>query len=140
MGGTVSSRPPASPVIILEKPLSKTTPDWKTGELCADPNYGFEEQGKRRKERVMVATEAEMISAKVPPKLRDFCAHHYINFEKCKKDKFPFVYRCHPEKHNYEHCQYEDYLIRMKDYERERRLLHRKLRKEKKNGGRNHDE
>ncbi|CAL8143088.1 unnamed protein product [Orchesella dallaii] len=134
MGGVASAEktPPPS-YLVLEKPLSNTTPDYRTGEVTADANYGFD--GKKRKERVMVASDAEMQSVKVPQKFRDFCAHHYINFEKCKKDKFPLLYRCHPEKHNLEHCQYEDYLIRMKEYERERRLLHRKQRKEAKNKG-----
>lgn len=56
----------------------------------------------------MVATPEELESAKVPLHFRDYCAHKYIELEKCKKHKFPFVYRCHHEKHDYEHCQYEE--------------------------------
>lgn len=56
----------------------------------------------------MVATPEEMESAKVPLHFRDYCAHTYIGLEKCKKDKFPFVYRCHPEKHEHDHCQLEE--------------------------------
>lgn len=32
--------------------------------------------------------------------------------------------------HTHEKCEYEDHLMRMKEYEREKRLLKRKLRKE----------
>lgn len=34
-------------------------------------------------------------------------------------------------KHVYDMCEYEDHLMRIKEYERERRLLARKRRKEK---------
>jgi len=132
MGGLVSSEQKAPPrsLIILDPVLDETTPDYLNGNLLYPANYGFE--GKQRKERVMVATPEELESAKVPAKMRDYCAHKWIGFEKCKRDAFPFVYRCHHEKHDYEHCQYEDYLIRMKDFERERRLLYRKQRKDAK--------
>jgi len=56
----------------------------------------------------MKATEAEMVSAKVPLKLRDYCAHLFINYQACKRDKFPYVYRCKHEKHEYEECQYQE--------------------------------
>jgi NADH dehydrogenase (ubiquinone) 1 beta subcomplex subunit 7 len=59
----------------------------------------------------MKATKAELVSAKVPPHLRDYCAHLFINFKACKRDKFPFVYRCHHERHEYETCEYEEYVI-----------------------------
>lgn len=56
----------------------------------------------------MIATAAELESAMVPRRFRDYCAHKFILFEKCKRDKFPFVYRCHPEKHAMEVCQLDE--------------------------------
>lgn len=84
-----------------------------------DPNKGF--HGKR-KERVMIATEEEMRSAKLPIKDRDYCAHKLIQYRTCYRDKFPFVVRCSHEKHDYLNCQYDDFVLRMKEYEREKRL------------------
>merc|ERR1712137_1259526 len=45
-------------------------------------NYGFSGE---RVERKMIATEDEMVKAKVPLKHRDYCAHYYINFLKCNR-------------------------------------------------------
>ena len=45
----------------------------------------------------------------------------------------PFAgHACAAARHTYEQCEYEDYLIRIKEYERERRLLQRMRRKQKK--------
>ncbi|RZF32010.1 hypothetical protein LSTR_LSTR007088 [Laodelphax striatellus] len=90
-----------------------------------DPMEGF---AKGRKERVMVATEEEMISAKLPPEHRNYCAHFRIAFEQCKRKNYPFIKRaCRHEFHNFANCENEDYIIRAKDFERERRLFKRKL-------------
>jgi len=94
-----------------------------------DPQYGF--QGER-KERVMVATEEEMSSAKLPLDQRDYCAHLVIAFNACKRKEWPMAYKCAHEKHAVLNCQYDDYLIRMKEYERERRLLQRKKKLDRK--------
>lgn len=126
---------------------------------------------------VMVATEDEMKSVGLPLEARDFCAHHLIDYQVCRMDKFPWVFRCAHEKHQYLNCEYEEYkyfvewlfwnidwneekhyekylnkknlswniisfrfanrllfhfsyILRMKEYERERRLLQRQKRKE----------
>jgi len=93
-------------------------------------NYGFSEE---RVERKMIATEDEMIKAKLPLKYRDYCAHYFISYMKCKRDAGPFgFYSCDHEKHDWEHCQYEDFVMRMKEYERERRLLQREKAQEEK--------
>ncbi|PSN34255.1 NADH dehydrogenase [ubiquinone] 1 beta subcomplex subunit 7 [Blattella germanica] len=94
-----------------------------------DPLYGF---ANGRKERVMIATEAEMESAKLPLEDRDYCAHLLIKYRACRADKAPWLYQCEHEKHVYLNCEYEDYIIRMKEFERERRLLQRKKRLEAK--------
>jgi len=84
-----------------------------------DPNLGFE---FGRKEREMIATEEEMRSAKLPLKDRDYCAHLLLKFRACRKDAWPWAVKCEHEKHAYLNCQYEDFVLRMKEYERERRM------------------
>ncbi|XP_044754626.1 NADH dehydrogenase [ubiquinone] 1 beta subcomplex subunit 7 [Coccinella septempunctata] len=88
-------------------------------EPSFDPNLGF---NKPRKERVMHVTEEEMMSAKIPLEFRDYCAHKLIDYHVCRKKNWPWVVNCHHEKHAYLTCEYEDYVMRMKEYERERRL------------------
>merc|ERR1711931_476905 len=72
-----------------------------------------------------------MVKAKVPLKHRDYCAHYYINFLKCNRDRGALDFSaCNHEKHEWEHCQYDDFVMRMKEYERERRLLQREKNQE----------
>ncbi|XP_072023263.1 NADH dehydrogenase [ubiquinone] 1 beta subcomplex subunit 7-like [Amphiura filiformis] len=91
-----------------------------------DPLYGFPEG---RKERVMVATQQEMNDARLPLDKRDFCAHFLIDFYKCRQAEFPNLSACMGKKHDYDQCEYQDYVMRMKEYEREKRLLQRSKRK-----------
>ncbi|GAB6029042.1 hypothetical protein CHUAL_004828 [Chamberlinius hualienensis] len=91
-----------------------------------DPLYGF---ANGRKERVMIATEEEMRSAKLTKMQRDYCAHKLIDFHSCRRDHFPWGYKCHHQLHAYEECQYEDYILRLKEFEREKRLKAREERK-----------
>jgi len=102
-----------------------TTPDLSKTPTF-DPLYGFP---NGRQERVMIATQEEMNKAQVPLERRDYCAHLYIAMLKCKRDNFPNVFACKHAKHEYEQCEYEDFVMRMKEYERERRLLVRAKRK-----------
>uniref|UniRef100_A0A183CDP6 NADH dehydrogenase [ubiquinone] 1 beta subcomplex subunit 7 n=1 Tax=Globodera pallida TaxID=36090 RepID=A0A183CDP6_GLOPA len=65
---------------------------------------------------------------------RDYCAHKAVAWRKCCWNKAPFAsHYCHGARHAYALCQYDDYLQRMKEFEREKRLLQRKFRKEKAN-------
>ncbi|XP_056311969.1 NADH dehydrogenase [ubiquinone] 1 beta subcomplex subunit 7 [Danio aesculapii] len=89
-----------------------------------DPHLGFEE----RKERVMVATQEQMNLAMLPVEQRDYCAHHLIKLMKCRRDMFPNLMACDHERHDWDYCQHQDYVMRMKEYERERRLNLRKKR------------
>lgn len=54
------------------------------------------------------ATLEEMESAKVPLDKRDYCVDYLLSYLQCRNDKWPLVYRCHHEKHEYLHCQYEE--------------------------------
>lgn len=56
----------------------------------------------------MIATEAEMVSAKLLLEERDYCAHKLIEYKACRADVWPWAYRCAPEKHEYSNCQYEE--------------------------------
>jgi len=95
-----------------------------------DPNFGFP---NGRKERVMIATEQEMRAAKLPLEERDYCAHKKIDYLACRADVWPLAYRCAHSKHKLMDCMFDDYVLRMKEYERERRLMLREKRiKEKK--------
>ncbi|CAH1990190.1 unnamed protein product [Acanthoscelides obtectus] len=88
-------------------------------EPTFDPLMGFE---NGRKERVMIATEEELRSAKIPLDERDYCAHHLLAYRSCRRDNWPWAAKCHHGKHAYLNCRYDDFVIRMKEYERERRL------------------
>ncbi|XP_051898146.1 NADH dehydrogenase [ubiquinone] 1 beta subcomplex subunit 7 [Pristis pectinata] len=91
------------------------------------PDLGFPERRKRE----MIATQEEMNAAQLPLSQRDYCAHHLIKFLKCKRDMWPNFLECKHERHDWDKCEHEDYVMRMKEYERERRLLMRKKLTEK---------
>ncbi|XP_063989135.1 NADH dehydrogenase [ubiquinone] 1 beta subcomplex subunit 7 [Diachasmimorpha longicaudata] len=93
-----------------------------------DSMMGFKDG---RKPRVMVATQQEMRAARLEPEYRDYCAHHYLKMELCRRENFPWVVKCGAEKHAWDVCAYEDYVLRMKEYERERRLMERTERKKR---------
>ncbi|XP_043940485.1 NADH dehydrogenase [ubiquinone] 1 beta subcomplex subunit 7 [Protopterus annectens] len=91
-----------------------------------DPKVGFPD----RKERVPVATQQQMNDALLMMKQRDYCAHYLIKFMKCKRDYWPNFLACQHERHDWDYCEHQDFVMRMKEYERERRLLKRKRRME----------
>ena len=57
---------------------------------------------------VMIATQEEMESAKLPLEDRDYCAHLLIKYRACRADKAPWLYKCEHEKHEYLNCQYQE--------------------------------
>lgn len=89
------------------------------------PNVGF---SFKRRERQMWVCEDHLISARIPPAHRDFCAHFLLDYHTCRYKHAPFMIRCAHEKHNYLNCEHADYVIRMKEFERERRLREREKR------------
>jgi len=95
-------------------------------KISYDPLEGFPEG---RKERVMVATKEQMDAWNIPMMKRDHCAHHFIDFKKCVNEKWPLANRCFRELHIWEHCKHDDDVIRMKEYERQRRLNFREYNK-----------
>lgn len=53
-------------------------------------------------------TLAEMASAKIEPKYRDFCVHKLTALKKCNKDNFPWTMPCANARHALFECQYEE--------------------------------
>lgn len=98
-------------------------------ESNAQPTFKYSSGFKfTRQQRQMVAKEEHLMSARIPPKYRDYCAHYLLDYQVCRYKQFPFVYRCHHEKHDYLNCEHDDYIIRMKEFEREKRLREREIR------------
>lgn len=89
------------------------------------PTAGFKTQ---RAQRTMIAKEEHLKSAKIPIPYRDFCAHYLLDYQVCRYKKMPLLYQCAHEKHAYLSCEARDYVLRMKEFERERRLRERELR------------
>ncbi|XP_032526876.1 NADH dehydrogenase [ubiquinone] 1 beta subcomplex subunit 7-like [Danaus plexippus] len=90
-----------------------------------DAKKGF---GYTRAQRKMIAKDDDLISARIPPKFRDYCAHLLLDYQVCRYKNVPLMYKCHKERHSYLNCEHDDYVIRMQEFERERRLRERELR------------
>ncbi|CAG4929511.1 unnamed protein product [Parnassius apollo] len=106
---------------------------WKTRhiDLNQDDKPTFDSSDGftyNRAQRKMVACEEHLVSARIPVKYRDYCAHLLLDYQVCRYKKMPFVHLCHHEKHAYLNCEQADYVLRMKEFERERRLRERELR------------
>ncbi|KAG6601714.1 NADH dehydrogenase [ubiquinone] 1 beta subcomplex subunit 7, partial [Cucurbita argyrosperma subsp. sororia] len=70
----------------------------------------MEVQGSSKK---MIATQAEMVEARVPIPYRDQCAHLLIPLNKCRQSEFYLPWKCENERHSYEKCEYELVMERM---------------------------
>lgn len=106
------------------RPIPETEPKF-------DPLYGFE---NGRRERVPPVTEQELLAAKVPKQYRDYCAHYYLKWLECRRRNFPYFNKCVALDHAHSQCEFDDYVLRMKEYERERRLLAREQKRMQKAG------
>merc|ERR1719458_2424982 len=76
-----------------------------------DPLLGFP---NGRVPRVLNATQEEMEAVQLSPGHKNHCADLAIKAKVC-----------HHIRHEVEHCMRDDYTLRMKEYERERRLRKR---------------
>ncbi|KAH8852550.1 NADH dehydrogenase [ubiquinone] 1 beta subcomplex subunit 7 [Schistosoma japonicum] len=88
-----------------------------------NPLDGFPEGRKRRQS---ILTEDEMIAAGLRSHERDYCAHILIAFKKCQKEYIIPALFCSDIKHQYSDCKRDDFVLRMKEYERERRLMRKR--------------
>lgn len=58
----------------------------------------------------MIAREADLISAKIPPKHHDYCAHHLLEYQTCRYKNMPLLYKCAHEKHAFLTCEKDEYV------------------------------
>ena len=98
-----------------------TAPNFKEPPTF-DPMLGFP---SGRKERTVKATQKELELIGIPLHKRDYCVDHYLKFLQCRQKNFLHMKNCAHEWHEYDVCEYEDYVLRMKEYEREKRLKER---------------
>ncbi|XP_010263375.1 PREDICTED: NADH dehydrogenase [ubiquinone] 1 beta subcomplex subunit 7 [Nelumbo nucifera] len=70
----------------------------------------MEVEGSSKK---MIATQQEMVDAKVPLPYRDQCAHLLIPLNKCRASELYLPWKCEDERHVYEKCEYELVMERM---------------------------
>lgn len=89
------------------------------------PDKGFK---FKRAKRTPVAKEDDLKSARIPLPFRDYCANLLLDYQVCRYKHMPFLYRCGHVKHAYLQCEQKDYILRMKEFERERRLRLREKR------------
>lgn len=61
------------------------------------------------------ATRQEMADANLAVGYRDACAHLLIPLNKCRRKTFWMPWECGPLRHEYERCQYVEWLKRSKD-------------------------
>ena len=61
----------------------------------------------------MIATQEEMVEARVPIPYRDQCAHSLIPLNKCRQAEFYLPWKCENDRHSYEKCEYELVMERM---------------------------
>ncbi|KAE9589237.1 hypothetical protein Lal_00000371 [Lupinus albus] len=70
----------------------------------------MEVEGSSKK---MIATQEEMVEARVPLAYRDQCAHLLIPLNKCRQSEFYLPWKCENERHSYEKCEYQLVMERM---------------------------
>ncbi|XP_042501593.1 NADH dehydrogenase [ubiquinone] 1 beta subcomplex subunit 7-like [Macadamia integrifolia] len=70
----------------------------------------MEVEGSSKK---MIATQEEMVQARVPLAYRDQCANLLVPLNKCRVAEFYLPWKCENERHAYEKCEYELVMERM---------------------------
>ncbi|KAJ2721828.1 hypothetical protein GGI07_003711 [Coemansia sp. Benny D115] len=66
------------------------------------------------KEPEMKVSAKEMAEARLPLRYRDYCAHLLIPLNKCRHRTMYLPWKCEEERHDYEKCEYEDFMRRSK--------------------------
>jgi len=56
-----------------------------------------------------VLTPEQMEAAFIEPMYRDYCAHHLLEFYRCRREHFPWIIACKPQKHVWDQCQIDEY-------------------------------
>ncbi|KAI9502663.1 hypothetical protein GGI25_003518 [Coemansia spiralis] len=60
----------------------------------------------------MKISAQEMAEARLPLRYRDYCAHLLVPLNKCRHRSMYLPWKCEPERHEYEKCQYEEFMNR----------------------------
>lgn len=58
--------------------------------------------------------QADLQNAKIEIGYRDYCAHLLIPLNACRRKNFYLPWKCEHERHEYEKCEYLDYMRRVK--------------------------
>ncbi|KAF8389621.1 hypothetical protein HHK36_024140 [Tetracentron sinense] len=83
----------------------------------------MEVEGSSKK---MIASQEEMVEARVPLSYRDQCAHLLIPLNKCRVSEFYLPWKCENQRHVYEKCEYElvmERLLKMQKIREEQEKL-----------------
>ena len=59
----------------------------------------------------MKVSDEEMALNQIPLHARDCCAHWLIELKRCQRKEYYLPWKCEHEKHNYEACLIQEYLI-----------------------------
>jgi len=59
----------------------------------------------------MKVTEAQLDAAGVDQAWRDYCSHLLIPLNQCRRANLSSPWKCVDERHGYEKCQYEQYVL-----------------------------
>merc|ERR1711907_426243 len=82
--------------------------------------------GSVMSEKEMQVSQDEMMAERVDPAFRDHCAHLLIPLNQCRRKEWYLPWKCNPERHAYEKCEFDEYMTRMKSnvasLERQRQL------------------
>merc|ERR1711934_586764 len=99
---------------------TKTIPEFEA-EPSRDPQLGFE--GQRKLREPPKTTLEEMKALKINVMDRHYCVDELADYVKCYHKHSPFLsYNCSHQRHHFHECEYNSYILRMKEYEREWRL------------------
>lgn len=120
----------------LRKNLFEKTYPFYDGNQTTGIPIGYDQMEgfpEGRKERELPnATKQHLDSMNMDMFDRNFCSDEAIIFKRCQYQNWPMVNWCSRELHHYEHCLQDDFRLRMREFERERRLNARAARIEEK--------
>lgn len=68
-----------------------------------------------------IASQEQMVEARVPLGYRDQCAHLLIPLNKCRVKEYYLPWKCENERHTYEKCEYELFMERVRKMEKIRK-------------------
>ncbi|GLJ52617.1 hypothetical protein SUGI_1119820 [Cryptomeria japonica] len=68
-----------------------------------------------------IATQEEMMKARVPLGYRDQCAHLLIPLNECRVKEFYLPWKCEHDRHTYEKCEYELFMERVRKMQKIRK-------------------